>query len=222
MIRRILPVLVLTFCWIQGCAQANGVRFIFPEFTKVYADKSMWSSYQLGMGYDHDFNDHISMGLDITIDLQRATEEGGRSIEVPYAGLIANYYSGDRLLSVTYRTAYAFMDNSETHFYVGSYFGFRSFKQTLDLGYVSDPSGNGTSGNGPFAQHAEAKKIMIPIGLRLGVRGSLEGGFADLYTQLGYNIGGGKSAFTQSYFAGEDFDLSSMSFTLGLAYGFGW
>ncbi len=221
MSRRFFPLLVCGLFYAQGFAQANGVRFIFPEFTKVYAEKSMWSSYQLGMGYDHDFNDRISMGLDITIDLQRATEEGGLSIEVPYAGLIGNYYSGDRLLSVIYRTAYAFTDNSETNLYVGSYFGVRSFKQTLDLSYVTDPTGS-FNGNGPFQQQVEAKKTLIPIGVRLGVRGSLEGGFADLYTQLGYNIGGGESAFTQTYFSGEDFDLSSMSFTLGLAYGFGW
>ena len=221
MSRTLLPFLAFSFCSAQVFAQANGVRFIFPEFTKVYADKSMWSSYQLGMGYDHDFNDRISMGLDVTIDLQRATEEDGQSIEVPYAGFIANYYSGDRLLSVTYRTAYAFTDNSETHLYVGSYFGFRAFKQTLDLGYVTDPSGS-SNGNGPFQQQVEAKKTLFPIGLRLGVRGSLEGGFADLYTQVGYNIGGGESAFSQAFFSGRDFDLSSMSFTLGLAYGFGW
>ena len=91
MSRTLLPFLAFSFCSAQVFAQANGVRFIFPEFTKVYAEKSMWSSYQLGMGYDHDFNDRISMGLDITIDLQRATEEGGLSIEVPYAGLIGNY-----------------------------------------------------------------------------------------------------------------------------------
>lgn len=218
---RLLPLLVGGFFCTQALAQANGVRFIFPEFTKVYAGKNMWSSYQLGMGYDHDFNDRISMGLDVTIDLQRATEEDGQSIEVPYAGLIANYYSGDRLLSVIYRTAYAFTDNSETHLYIGSYFGFRSFKQTLDLGYVTDPSGS-SNGSGPFQQQVEAKKTLLPIGLRLGVRGSLEGGFADLYTQVGYNIGGGESAFSQAYFSGRDFDLSSMSFTLGLAYGFGW
>lgn len=221
MSRRLLPLVICGLFAAQAFAQANGVRFIFPEFTKVYAGKGMWSSYQLGMGYDHDFNDRISTGLDFTLDLQRATEADGRTIEVPYAGLIANYYSSDRLLSVIYRTAYAFTDNSETHLYVGSYFGVRSFRQSLDLGYVEDPSGS-SSNNGPFQQQVVAKKTLVPIGLRLGVRGSLEGGFADLYTQLGYTIGGGESAFTQAYFAGEEFDLSSMSFTIGLAYGFGW
>jgi hypothetical protein len=216
---------LLLFASVLLCAhaftQGNGVRFIFPEMTKVYAGKSMWRSYQFGMGYDHDFNDRISMGLDVTMDLPGSADESGESIEVPYGGLIGNYYTGDRVLSVTYRTAYAFSNNEDAHLYLGSYFGFRSFKQTLELSYVEDPSG-WTSGNGPFPQRAEAKKTLVPVGLRLGVRGSLESGFADVYTQVGYTIGGGESAFAQSYFAGEEFDLSSLSFTLGLAYGFGW
>jgi hypothetical protein len=206
---------------VHALAQSSGIRLIFPEFTKVYAGKSMWSSYQVGMGFDHDLNDRISMGIDLTFDLQRATGESGQTIDVPYAGLIAHYYGGDRLLSGTYRTAFSFSDNTEGSFYLGSFFGFRSFKQALDLSYVEDPSG-WSSDNGPFQSQVEAKKILFPIGLRFGMRGSLEGGFADLYTQLGYTIGGGESAFTQAYFSGEEFDLSTLSFTLGLAYGFGW
>jgi hypothetical protein len=217
---RLLPLLACGLFCAQAIAQSNGVRFIFPEFTKVYAGKGMWSSYQLGMGYDHDFNDRISMGLDATLDLQRATEDGN-DISVQYAGYTADYQVADKLFSLTYRTAYSFSDNSETHLYIGSFIGYRSFKQVLALGYVDNTTGT-VVGNGPFVQNAEGAKALFPVGLRLGVRGSLEGGFADLYTQLGYTIGGGESAFTQSYFSGEEFDLSSMSFTLGLAYGFGW
>ncbi|MBK9760826.1 MAG: hypothetical protein IPO90_12850 [Flavobacteriales bacterium] len=202
-------------------AQSSGIRFIFPEFTKVYSGKSMWKSYQFGMGYDHDFNDRISMGLDAVIDLGRVTESDSRPFEVPYAGLTAEYISTDRFIAFTYRTAYSFSDNSEASLYVGSYFGVRAFTQKMDLIYVTDPTGF-SYGNGPFPQQEEAKKTLLPIGLRLGFRGSLEGGFADLYTQLGYTIGGGESVFTQPYFKGDGFDLSTMSFTLGLAYGFGW
>lgn len=221
MSRQILPFLAFGFCCAQAIAQSNGIRFIFPEFTKVYSGKSMWKSYQFGLGFDHDFNDRISIGLDAVLDVGRATESDGQSIEVRYAGLIAEYYTNDRFIAFTYRTAYSFSDNSEASLYVGSYFGVRAFTQKVDLLYVTDPNGF-TNGNGPFPQKAEGKKILLPIGLRLGVRGSLEGGFADLYTQLGYTIGGGESVFAQPYFKGDGFDLSNMSFTLGLAYGFGW
>ncbi len=202
-------------------AQSSGIRFIFPEFTKVFSGKSMWKSYQFGMGYDHDFNDRISMGLDAVIDLARATESDSRPIELPYAGLTAEYISTDRFIAFTYRTSYAFSDNSEASLYVGSYFGVRAFTQTMDLIYVTDPNGF-SNGNGPFLQQVEAKKTLLPIGLRLGIRGSLEGGFADLYTQFGYTIGGGESVFTESYLTGPEFDLASTSITVGLAYGFGW
>ncbi len=218
--RPLLSLLAATFA--AAClGQATGYRFIFPEFTKVYAEKSMWSTYQLGMGFDHDFNDRISMGVDAVMDLQRATESG-TTVDIQYAGYTASYQMADRLFSITYRTAYAFSDNDGTSAYIGTFLGFRSFKQLLDLNYVDSNTGGWVSGNGPFVQSAEGKKAIFPVGLRLGVRGSLEGGFADLYTQLGYNIGGGDDAFTEAYFTGEEFDLTSMAFTLGLAYGFGW
>jgi hypothetical protein len=218
--RRRPVLLVLALLCTGAIGQSNGVRFIFPEFTKVYAGKSMWSSYQLGMGYDHDFNDRISMGFDVTLDLQRAPEDG-YDVEVNYAGYTASYQVADKLFSVMYRTAYAFSDNDGSSFYLGSYIGYRSFKQLLALSYVDNTTGT-VNGNGPFATDVEGAKALFPLGLRFGMRGSLEGGFADLYTQLGYTIGGGASAFSQPYFTGEEFDLSSMSFTLGLAYGFGW
>jgi hypothetical protein len=201
-------------------AQTSGIRFIFPEFSKVYADKSMWATYQLGMGYDHDFNERLSMGFDAVIDLQRATESG-LSSDVTYQGYTGSYYLSDKVFSVQYRTAFALSDNDEGHLYLGTFIGVRTVKQTADLSYVSDPTGS-LSGNGPFVSTAEGKKTLIPMGLRFGVRGSLEGGYADLYTQLGYVVGGGESTFTQPYFKGTDFDLTNMAFTLGLAYGFGW
>ncbi|MBL0045386.1 MAG: hypothetical protein IPP33_13645 [Flavobacteriales bacterium] len=201
-------------------AQSSGIRFIFPEFTKVYSGKSMWKSYQFGMGYDHDFNDRISMGLDAVIDLGRVTESDSRPFEVPYAGLTAEYISTDRFIAFTYRTAYSFSDNSEASLYVGSYFGVRAFTQKMDLIYVTDPTGF-SNGSGPFPQQVEAKKTLLPIGLRLGFVAPWKVG-SPTCTQLGYTIGGGESVFTQPYFKGDGFDLSTMSFTLGLAYGFGW
>lgn len=201
-------------------AQASGIRFIFPEFSKLYGAKSMWNTYQLGMGYDHDLNERLSMGLDAVIDLQRATD-GGLSTDVIYQGYTGQYYLADKVFSVQYRTAFALSDNDEGHLYLGTFIGVRTVKQTAELSYVTDPSGYSYD-NGPFISTAEGKRTLIPLGLRFGLRGSLEGGYADLYTQLGYVVGGGKSTFTQAYFQGEDFDLTNMAFTLGLAYGFGW
>ncbi len=218
--RRLFLLVTCATCASIASAQVSGIRFIFPEFSKVYADKSMWATYQLGMGYDHDFNERISMGLDAVIDLQRSTSDG-QSAELLYQGYSGFYYLSDKVFSVQYRTAYALSDNDEGHLYLGTFIGVRTVKQTADLSYVSDPNGS-SIGNGPFISIAEGKKTLIPLGLRFGLRGSLEGGYADLYTQLGYVVGGGNSLFTQSYFSGKDFDLTNMAFTLGLAYGFGW
>ncbi len=218
--QRLLLLSLSATCAIIVSAQASGIRFIFPEFSKLYGAKSMWNTYQLGMGYDHDFNERLSMGFDAVIDLQRATESG-LSADVTYQGYTGSYYLSDKVFSVQYRTAFALSDNDEGHLYLGTFIGVRTVKQTAELSYVTDPNGYSYD-NGPFVSTAEGKKTLIPLGLRFGLRGSLEGGYADLYTQLGYVVGGGESTFTQAYFKGTDFDLTNMAFTLGLAYGFGW
>ena len=200
-------------------AQSSGIRFIFPEFSKVYAEKSPWTSFQLGMGYDHDFNERITMGLDVLLDLRR--EESGLYVDIPYGGYTAQYILHDKFFSAQYRTAYSFSANDDgTHVYLGTFVGVRAFKQTAELFSVTDP--NGYNDNGSFVQLAEGTKTLIPMGLRFGIRGTLEGGYADLYTQFGYVVGGGESVFTQAYLTGPEFDLASSSLTLGLAYGFGW
>lgn len=218
--RRTLLLLLCAACTVAASAQANGIRFIFPEFSKLYGAKSMWGSYQLGMGYDHDFNERLSMGFDGLMDLQRATD-GALGTDIPYQGYIAQYYITDKFFSMQYRTAYAFSDNDGGHLYLGTFIGVRMIKQSASLAYVTDPNGF-TNDDGPFIREAEGKKTLIPLGLRFGLRGSLEGGYADLYTQIGYVVGGGESTFSQAYFKGDDFDLTKMAFTLGLAYGFGW
>lgn len=214
-----LPIL-FSACATMAHAQANGIRLIFPEFTKVYADKGMFSTYQVGFGYVHDFNDNLSMSLEFAIDLQRATNDNtanGFENELSYQGYSAYYTSFDKLSGLKYHTAYAFGDNGGTHFYLGSFVGFRRFSQEVEI----NPIDNG-SGDDPFVNRASGDKTLFPIGLRSGIRGSLEGGWADLYVDLGYVIGGGESVFTQPYLQGEGFDLSSLNLSLGLAYGFGW
>lgn len=63
-----------------------------------------------------------------------------------------------------YRSAYHFSDNSSTSFYVGPSIAYRNI------------SGTGSG--------------VVPVGLRMGIRGGLDGFFADLYAGFAHNMGG--------------------------------
>jgi hypothetical protein len=210
---------------IAGFAQLNGIRFILPEFVSVNKGASMFGHYLMGMGYDRAFNGNLSMGVDITANLLSADDDdegyGGTAYDVSVPGYDAAYFVGTRILSIQYHTAFAFGDNETTHFYLGSFIGYRRVKQTASLTYTYDPFSSG-GGLPPIASYAQGSGAVFPIGLRAGVRGGLDGGYCDLYLQFGRVLGGGESVFSQTYLSGDGFDLASTAFTVGFAYGIGW
>lgn len=219
----LLPLLLLSAA--TGRAQDHAIRFILPEFTTVYAGSGPWRNFMLGMGYDRIFDDRLSMGVDVMIDVQRSLDGGGENsgegIEVLYAGYRGLFSSADKVLGVQYRTAYAFGDIGSTHAYLGTFVGFRSIKRAVFLSTVEDLSGNWTY-DSPFISTAQGSATVFPIGLRAGLRGGLDAGFADIYAQWGLVLGAGKSMFQPSYLSGEGFDLASTAITVGFAYGVGW
>ena len=197
-------------------AQATGIRVIFPEFTQTTREGN-FKRFLLGGGLDHDLNDRLSLGLDVLFD-PTGSDYSGEEIQVTSGAYVANYDLSAKTLAIAYRAVYAFSDNDETHVYLGSSIGYRKLKQTVNLAYVDGP----TYDNGPFQQRAEGSVSVIPVGLRLGVAGGLEGGYGDLYLSAMYGIGSNKSGFSQSFFSGDEFKPASFILTIGLAYGIGW
>lgn len=95
----------------------------------------------------------------------------------------------------TYRSAYHFSDASSTSLYMGPQVGIRSVGR-------------------------DDKKILIPLGLRMGLRGGLERWYGDLYAGVLYNIGGGSRInMDESPVPGQ---LRSLTYLIGLNFGFGW
>jgi hypothetical protein len=85
---------------------------------------------------------------------------------------------------------------------------------------VDGPTGGDE--NGPFKNHTESTVRLIPFGIRIGIMGGLDRGYADVYLQLGYNAGGGKSGFDEPYLQGEGWDIRRSTIAIGFSYGGGW
>lgn len=198
-------------------AQTTGIRVIFPELTKATREGKL-SKFLFGGGVDHSLNDRLSLGLDVLLDLSSSDYSTSQDIQVTSGAYVATYGMITKVTAVTYRAVYAFSDNDETHVYLGSSIGYRRLNQTLLLGYVDGP----TYDNGPFPESAVGSVSLFPVGLRMGLTGDMEGSYADLYISAMYGIGSNKSAFSGSYFSGDQFKPASFILSIGFAYGIGW
>ncbi len=102
--------------------------------------------------------------------------------------------SGDQF-AMNYRAYYLIGDHDGTSGYVGSYVGFRS-----------------SSFGATRTDHATS----IPLGFRLGLRGSLPGSFGDIFLQAGAQLGGHLPNVTSGG------GLSGFEVGVGIHVGFGW
>lgn len=216
---RHLVVAVTVMAPIALAAQANAVRFIFPEFTSVYSEFSAFRPWIGGMGYEHQTRNGLTFGVDAAFTLFDLGSDIGGTRPASYMGYTAEYQVRPRSWAMTYRAVYH-LNNDGTGFYMGSFLGVRQARQQLELEYVlSDYSSDGER---YFAQRAEATRTVFPIGIRLGVSGEMDGWYGDLYAQIGYQIGGGDMDFAHPYLAEAAHPLTGFTYTLGYAWGIGW
>lgn len=109
-------------------------------------------------------------------------------------GVQMRYSPGASSWVLNYQSSYHFSDNESSSFYMGPNIGIRSVG-------------------------GSDKATLVPLGMRMGVRGGLQGFFADLYVGGLYNFGGGGRSETEQVGIA---DLRTTSFCAGLDLGFGW
>jgi hypothetical protein len=99
----------------------------------------------------------------------------------------------DDTWAMNYRTAYHFSDVESTSFYFGPTVGVRSISSTRD------------------------NLLLVPVGLRMGVRGGLAKFYMDAYAGIGYNIGSGKPLTEGA----RNYAIQA-PFCFGVDFGWGW
>lgn len=198
--------------------QGNAIRMIFPEFNGVYADQSLFNRWNFGLGYDHEFAHGVSMGIDAVLGGLVLSDDG--TTDISYLDHVGTFEVRRGGWSVVYRTS-AFTGGGDGGFYMGSFIGVRRARQTYELTYAFSPT-TYVSGNGPFEQRTVVDQMVFPIGLRVGVRGPVDGWMSDLYLQLGYQIGSGAPTTPRNYLRSDLRDTNGLVLTLGFAYGVGW
>lgn len=182
--------LIFTTCVL---AQATGFNFTIQyAHPLVDGDKGMVPSGTFGMGVQHDFTDRLGVGLDVNYSSREDAEV--------------------HAWEVIYSTKYFTSDNDGTALYIGSLIGLQSYGGTGEE-YI------GSSNGYTDYRTVEVSNIQIPVGLRTGVRGGLDGYFAEIFVQAAYNIGNGV------LYNGPEGPVKSspMYFGVGFSFlGFGW
>jgi hypothetical protein len=200
-------------------AQSTAFRWIVGETNTVYAHPR-FSNYCMGVGVDRTFNDRLTIGFDITYDVGNGFRTEGRDIHYSSGGVDYTYAMFPRLLSLNYHTEFALADNDGTHTYLGTYIGIRDIMQKWEL----QSAYNSGYYSGGYGTVQKGSKVLVPIGLRFGIRGPTDDGFMDLYFAMGYQIGGGNYVMDSSqYHHGTEYrETSLLALTIGWAYGLGW
>jgi hypothetical protein len=208
---------------LPAAAQSVAIRYIIGETHKVYKLPA-FDNFCMGLGVDRTFNDRLTLGLDVAYDIGNALKNGGEYLYLQSGSLSAGYEGKLKLLSLNYHTEYALAANDGTHVYIGTFLGLRHISQTWAQSYMTTVYGDQEASH--FPSSLKYSQWLVPIGLRMGVRGATDSGFLDLYTAFGYQIGGGKKVVEEGSYKTDPKALfsetSSLAITIGLAYGFGW
>lgn len=203
-------------------SQAVAIRYILGETHKIYQHPT-FDNYCMGLGVDRTFNDRFTAGFDVTYDIGHALKLGEEYIYLGSSASQVTYEMKPKLLSLTYHTEYALGENDGTHVYIGTYLGLRHLSQNWILQQDYDPYNTVSR---PYPAMKKISQWLVPVGLRMGVRGATDGGFMDFYAALGYQIGGGKQVADGTLYRpaaeAEYLETSSLAVTIGLAYGIGW
>lgn len=202
---------------VPAYSQGVAIRYIMGETHKVYK-LPVFDNYCMGFGVDRTFNDRFTAGLDITYDIIYLLKLEDDHYQ--YANIAAGTYNvKPKLLSLNYHTEYALANNDGIHGYVGTFIGLRHITQTWTL--QDSYNSSGYLNNGGYSPLIKTSKWLVPIGLRMGLRGTTDGGFMDLYAAVGYQIGGGEKLVVKAPETKYG-ETSTLAVTFGLAYGFGW
>jgi hypothetical protein len=175
----------------------------------------------VGLAFDHDLDRRLSYAIEFRLSEETLSKEGSLHGTQLQGNAELHYYGESRAYCLTYRAAYHFSNNERTSGYIGGYVALRWLRSDLRLGSVEDRS---THASLPVSDHessVEHTGVVVPIGVRLGLRGGLEHFYAEMYAAFGFQIG------NELPFLGKDFKsgspvLSRSMVMLGLDIGFGW
>ena len=235
----LLAIFCIMIC-INADAQKNGITFSPFNFAS-YAKLSLTSQGYMGMGYERNVGDYITLKVEVNKGFQLTYKLGAGELgdftgqnysnvsvydsSTGYSDSYPYHWTAP-FFEINYQSKFFFRGNDRTGAYMAMGIGFRTVTEELHLGTASDDY---ISDDLPAdLKHLDGYKekfTIIPLLLRFGIRGNLEGFYPDLSMGIGYNIAHDKKVtdgtITNKYHMSVP-TLTGFSMTGSIAFGIGW
>ncbi|HOY28494.1 MAG TPA: hypothetical protein PLR96_05925 [Flavobacteriales bacterium] len=207
----------LTLLILPGLAAFSQMGIRYGIQHEKVTKSTTGSTLNMVLGWDFDLNQRMSGGLDLSMDMNWTEDYSLPQYSTNSLAGPSYYYDKVKHFGVQYRSQFHLMDNDGGSIYLGPTIGLRFITQRIN--YFEEVQG--AFSTFPREVNTEEKGMTLPAGLRLGYRGVLEGGYADLYFAVGTNIGSSEP-FTDLRFLVEESMPTTTFFQVGVCYGIGW
>jgi hypothetical protein len=221
----LLLALLISVCC-AGTLQAQAVTFKLLDYAPFVVERNPNGLFW-GFGYEQNIGDRIAVSLEYS----KSYNLDESNFETSYTYRDASGYGyGYSSLStygwseISYHSKFFFTPSDDRAWYVSSGIGIRTFHHILDIyGAQFDVPYASLSQSIVDGTHTE-DVTLIPVTLKLGQRGSIDGWFGDWFLGLSFIPGAsGKLPPANSpYDKSSYLSLKGVSFVFGLNFGIGW
>jgi len=224
--------------------QASGQKtaFTFSFFNMgYYVNTSPLTQGYMGIGLERNVGDYIALKLEINKGFQilyNLTDgkilgaAGSNDYSQSYYDTVTGYSNefgyhwSVPCFDINYQSKFFFRGNDKTGPYMSMGIGIRSVKYIFHVGSVDDYYSDEDVPHDLEKKDGYFEKLtVIPLILRVGARGNMEGFFPDFSFGIGYNISHNKTVEDKTITKTWDLsvpELSGLTIVAGISFGIGW
>ena len=231
---------VLSVAAMQASAQKTAFTFSFFNMA-YYANTSPITQGYMGIGLERNVGDYISLKLEINKGFQilynisdgkivgaLGSSEHTQSYYDSTLGYSTDfaYHWTVPCFDINYQSKFFFRGNDKTGPYMSMGIGIRSVKYIFHTGAVTDLYDSEDVPHDLEKKDGYYEKLtVIPLILRVGARGDMDGFFPDFSFGIGYNFSHDKTVEDKTITKTWDLSvpkLSALTIVAGISFGIGW
>lgn len=212
------------FLAMNRSSSAQAIKF-YPFLVNEVHQHAAGPISGVGLGYEQNIGDRLSWGLNFSASFPPpAVISESKSYPGQFVNIDCNHSVS--WWQLQYQSKYFNKENDGPAFYFSSAIAVQSRTQNVEIVsitkydvYTTIPSFDGISSGSTLSQN----NIFIPVTFSMGVRGSLDGFFGDIFVGASYLF---KTKYANNNLVtnrfGKDYSFADLAVTFGFAFGIGW
>jgi hypothetical protein len=221
---RKIILLALLLCSLNRTSSAQAIKYYPVTINEVHQHAGGATS-GMGFGYEQNIGDRLSWGVNFLGSFPTPATISETKV-YPSELIHIDCNHSVSWWQLQYQSKYFAKPNDGSSFYFSSSIAVQSRTQKVEVVSITDfnaytplPSYDGITSGSIRSQN----DILIPVSFSMGVRGSLDGFFGDVYVGASYLF---KSNYTNKNLVterfGKNYSYADLAVTFGLAIGIGW